>query len=243
MFRRLILILLAIVFTCACSCGSKKHQETSNVAVSVEQITEENCNLIGENLQAFLSQNAKPLMKWQFKEWGYRITGKQLSKIPMPEGIKISGDVLKEFLSLDEVNSYNSIWQKTRSEWVEMLLNSEGEYVYCGTLDVSDSLDCYLYTVENKKELGYCDAIALLVKNGKAVGSVQLACEGYGLGDSIKSNRISRNTFVMSSHAVDVIDENGESPGRYYSIRINDDGTITLTNARESDFNKPTWNK
>lgn len=243
MLNRIILILLTIVFSCACSCGNKKHQNENSVAVSVEQITEDNFNLIGENLQAFLSHNAKPLKKWQFKEWGYRIIGKQVTKIPMPEGIKISGDVLKEFLSLDEVNGYNSIWQKTRSEWVEMLLNSEREYVYCGTLDVSDSLDCYIYTVEDKKELGYCDAIALLVKNGKAVGSVQLACEGYGLGDSIESNRISRNTFVMASFAVDVIDENGNSPGVYYSIHINDDGTITRTNARESDFNKPTWNK
>ena len=131
----------------------------------------------------------------------------------------------------------------SRSEWVERLLNSNEKYEYCGTLNVSDSLDCYIYTVENKEQLGFCDAFVLLAKNDKAIGSVQLACEGYGLGDSIKSNRISRNTFVMSSHAVDMIDENGESPGGYYSIRINDDGTITRTNARESDFNKPTWRK
>ena len=243
MLKRIILILLAIVFSCACSCGNKKHQKVNSVTVPVEQITEDNFNLIGENLQAFLSHNAKPLKKWQFKEWGYRITGKQVSKIPMPEGVKISGDVLKEFLSLDQVNHYHSILNKSRSEWVDALLNSNIEYVYCGTLGVSDSLDCYIYTVENKEQLGFCDAFVLLAKNDKAIGSVQLACEGYGLGDSIKSNRISRNTFVMSSRAVDVIDENGESPGGYYSIRINDDGTITRTNARESDFNKPTWNK
>lgn len=243
MFRRLILILLAIVFTCACSCGSKKHQKTSNVAVSVEQITEENCILIGENLQAFLSHNAKPLKKWQFKEWGYIIVDKKVSKIPLPEGIKISGDVLKEFLSLDQVNHYDSFLKKSRSEWVEMLLNSDKEYVYCGTLDVSDSLDCYIYTVEDKGQVGYCDAFALLVRNGKAVGSVQLACEGYGLGDSLESNRISRNTFVMASFAIDMIDENGENPGGYYSLRINDNGTITESKASESDFNKPTWNK
>ncbi|MBO4742614.1 MAG: hypothetical protein J5533_03170, partial [Bacteroidales bacterium] len=108
MFRRLILILLAIVFSCACSCGSKKHQKTSNVAVSVEQIPEDNFNLIGENLQAYLSHNARPLKKWPFKEWGYIIVDKKVSKIPLPEGIKISGDVLKEFLSLDQVNHYDS---------------------------------------------------------------------------------------------------------------------------------------
>lgn len=243
MLRRILLILLAFVFSCACSCGSKKHKKANNVAVSVEQITEDNVNLIGENLQAFLSHNAKPLKKWQFKEWGYRITGKQMTKIPMPEGIKISGDVLREFLSLDQVNHYDSFLKKSRNEWVGALLKSDREYVYCGTLDVSDSLNCYIYTVEDKGQVGYCDSFALLVKNGKAVGSVQLACEGYGLGDSIESNRISRNTFVMSSHAVDVIDENGNSPGGYYSIRINDDGTITRTNARGSDFNKLTWNK
>jgi hypothetical protein len=243
MLKRIILILLAIVFSCACSCGTKKHQKVNSVAISVEQITEDNFNQIGENLQAFLSHNAKPLKKWQFKEWGYKIVDKKVSKIPMPEGIKISGDVLKEFLSLDQVNHYNSLLKKSRNEWVDALLNSDTEYMYCGTLDVSDSLDCYIYTVENKKQLGYCDAFVLLAKNDNAIGSVQLACEGYGLGDSIESNRISRNTFVMSSHAVDVIDENGNSPGGYYSIRINDDGTITRTNARESDFNKPTWNK
>ena len=243
MLKRITLILLAIVFSCACSCGSKKHQKTSNVAVSVEHITKDNCNLVGESLQAFLSHNAKPLKKWPFKEWGYRIIGNKMYRIPMPEGVRISGDVLKEFLSLDQVNHYHSILKKSRSEWVEMLLNSDTEYVYCGTLAVSDSLDCFIYTEEEKEQVGYCDAFALLVKNGKAVGSVQLACEGYGLGDSIESNRISRNTFVMSSHAVDVIDENGDSPGGYYSIRINDDGTITKSNALESDFNKLTWNK
>lgn len=234
---------MAVVLSCAYSCGSKKHQNTNNVALSVELITEENCNLIGENLQAFLSQNAKPLKKWPFKKWGYRVICRIVYKIPMPEGIRISGDILKDFLSLDRVNHYDSFLNKSRSEWVNDLLNSDTEYVYCGTLDVSDSLDCYIYTVENKEEVGFCDAFALLVKNGRAVEAVQLACEGYGLFDSIVSNRVSRNTFVIASFAVDVIDENGNSPGGYYSIRINDDGTITRTNARESDFNKPTWNK
>ena len=90
--------------------------------------------------------------------------------------------------------------------------------------------------------MGYHDAFALIVKNNSAVGSVQLACEGYGLGNSIESNRINRNTFVMASFAVDVIDENGDSPGGYYSIRINDNGTISRFDAYESDFNKPIWN-
>lgn len=234
MLKRIILISLAVVVCASCSCGGKKHQKTSPAQVSAEQTAAENCNLIGENLQAFLSQNAKPLKQWPFKEWRTK-----------PEGERICGDVLKEFLSLDSINGYNPnpIIDMSRSEWVEMLLNSDKEYVYCGTLDVSDSLDCYIYTVEDKGQVGYCDAFALLVRNGKAVGSVQLACEGYGLGDSIESNRISRNTFVMASFAVDVIDENGNSPGGYYSIHINDDGTITKSNALESDFNKPTWNK
>lgn len=243
MLNRIILILLTIVFSCACSCGNKKHQNENSVAVSVEQITEDNFNLIGENLQAFLSHNAKPLKKWQFKEWGYRIIGKQVTKIPMPKGIRISGDILKEFLSLDQVNHYDSFLNKSRSEWVNALLNSDTEYVYCGTLDVSDSLDCYIYTVENKEEAGFCDAFALLVKNGRAVETVQLACEGYGLFDSIVSNRVSRNTFVIASFAVDMIDENGEDVGGYCSISIKDDGTITRSDALESDFNKPTWNK
>ena len=234
MFRRLILILLAIVFTCACSCGSKKHQKTSPAQVSAEQTAAESCNLIGKNLQAFLSQNAKPLKQWPFKEWRTK-----------PEGERICGDVLKEFLSLDSVNGYNPnpIIDMSRSEWVEMLLNSDKEYVYCGTLDVSDSLDCYIYTVEDKGQVGYCDAFALLVRNGKAVGSVQLACEGYGLFNSIRTNRISRDTFVMETFAIDMIDENGENPGGYYSLRINDNGTITESKASESDFDKPTWNK
>ena len=243
MLKRIILILLTIVISCAYSCGSKKQQKTNYVVVPAEQITEENSDLIGKNLQSFLSRNAKPLKEWPFKEWGYRVIGKKLSKIPMPKGISISGDELKEFLSLDQVNHYNSALNKTRSEWVEVLMNSGTEYKYCGTLDVSDSLDCYIYTAENEEEVGYCDAFALLVKNGSAVGSVQLACEGYGMGDSIVTNRISRNTFVMAFFAVDVIDENGDSPGGYDFIRINDDGTITRSDALESDFKKPTWNK
>lgn len=225
------------MFSCA------QHKKTNHVAVSVEQITEENCNIIGENLQVFLSQNAKPMREWAFMEWGYRVIGKKVSKIPMPEGVRMTGDVLKDFLSLDQANHYDSSLNKSRSEWMNALLNSDTEYVFCGTLDVSDSLDCYIYTEQNKKEPGYCDAFAMLVKNGKAVGSIQLACEGYGLFDSIESNRISRNTFVMSSHSVDMIDENGNSPGGYYFIRINDDRTVTRSDALESDFNKPTWNR
>jgi hypothetical protein len=243
MLRRFLLISLTILISSACSCEGKKQQKTNHVAVSAGQITEENCNLIGENLQAFLTQNAKPLKKWPFKEWGDRIIGKKVSEIPMPKGVHISGDELKEFLSLDQVNHYDSAWNKSRKEWVDALLNSGTEYKYCGTLDVSDSLDCYVYTAENKEELGYRDAFALLVKNGSAIGSVQFACEGYGLGNSIVSNRVSRNTFVMASFAVDMIDENGDSPGGYYSIRINDDGTITRSPALESDFDKPVWNK
>ncbi len=239
MLKRIILILLVIVFSCACSCGNKKHEKTNNVEV----ISEDNCNLLGETLQAFLSQNAKSLKIWSFKEWGCRSTGKQVTKIPMPEGVRISGDALKEFLCLDQVNHYDSRLIKSRSEWVNSLMDSDEEYVYCGTLDVSDSLDCYIYTVEDIEQVGYCDAFALLVKNGRAMGSVQLACEGYGLWDAKESNRISRNTFVVSNTAVDMIDENGNSPEWYYFIRINDDGTVTRSDALESDFNKPTWNR
>ena len=155
MLRRFLLISLTILISSACSCEGKKQQKTNHVAVSAGQITEENCNLIGENLQAFLTQNAKPLKKWPFKEWGDRIIGKKVSEIPMPKGVHISGDELKEFLSLDQVNHYDSAWNKSRKEWVDALLNSGTEYKYCGTLDVSDSLDCYVYTAENKEELGY----------------------------------------------------------------------------------------
>lgn len=242
MFRRLILILLTVLLSCACSCGPKKqHKETITETVSKGQIATEDFNKVGEKLQEFLSNNGKPLKGWPFKEWGWRLVGNQMV-FKMPKGKDISGDVLREFLNLDQVNHYDVRLNKSRSEWVEMLVNSDYVYKYCGTLDVSDSLSCYIYTVENKKEVGYHDAFALIVKDNSAVGSVKLACEGYGLGDSIKTNRISRNTFIMSSFAVDVIDENGDSPGGYYSIRINDDGTISRFNAYESDFNKPIWN-
>jgi len=49
------------------------------------------------------------------------------------------------------------------------------------------------------------------------------------------------NTFVMSSVAVDLIDEDGENVGGYYSIQVNDDGTIKRSESLESAFNKPTW--
>ena len=242
MFRRLILILLTVLLSCACSCGPKKqHKGIITETASNEQIATEDFNKVGEKLQEFLSNNGKPLKGWPFKEWGWRLVGGQMV-FKMTKGEDISGDVLKEFLSLDQVKHYNSHLNRSRDEWIAMLFDSDDVYKYCGTLDVSDSLSCYIYTVENKKEVAYHDAFALIVKDNSAVGSVQLACEGYGLGDSIKTNRISRNTFIMSSFAVDVIDENGDSPGGYYSIRINDDGTISRFNAYESDFNKPTWN-
>ena len=241
MFRRFIILLLTVLLSYACSCGPKKqHKEIITETVSKEQVLTEDFNKIGEKLQEFLS-TGKPLKGWPFKEWGWRLVDNQMV-FRMPKGETISGEVLREFLNLDHVNHYDARLIKSRSEWVEMLVNSDYVYKYCGTLDVSDSLSCYIYTEENKKEVGYHDAFALIVKDNSAVGSVHLACEGYGLGDSIESNRINRNTFVMASFAVDVIDENGDNPGGYYSIRINDDGTISRFNAYESDFNKPTWN-
>lgn len=234
MLRKILFILLAIVFSCACSGGSKKHNEANRVAAPAEQITEEDYNLIGENLQAFLSQNATPLKNWAFMEWGY--------KIPKPKGIRITGDELKEFLSIDKVNNYRPIHNVSRSEWVERLLDSDAEYMFCGTLDLSDSLDCYIYMEEDKEAVGACDAFALLVKNGSVTDKIQLACEGYGMWDSIESNRISRNTIVISSAAVDIVDEDGNNPETYYTIRINDDGSTSWSNASKSDFNKPTWN-
>ena len=242
MIRRFILILLAVLLCYACSCGPKKqHNGIITETVSNEQIATDDFNKVGEKLQEFLSKNGKPLKEWPFKEWGWRLVGNQMV-FKMPKGKGISGDVLREFLDLDQVNHYDVRLNKSRSEWVEMLVNSDYVYKYCGTLDVSDSLNCYIYTVENEKQLGYHDAFVLIVKDNSAVGSVQLACEGYGLWDSTETNRINRNTFVMASFAVDVIDENGDSPGGYYSIRIKDDGTITRSDALESDFNKPTWN-
>lgn len=232
MLKRIILISLAVVVCASCSCGGKKHQKASPAQVSAEQTADESCNLIGENLRTFLSQNAKPLKQWLFKEWKTK-----------PEGERICGDVLKEFLNLDLVNRYHSFFEESRSEWVESLFNSNMVYTYYGTLNVSDSLDCYIYTAEDDTAMEFCDAFALLAKDGKAVEEVQLACRGYGLWDSIRTNWISRNTFVMASFAVDVIDEDDNPMGGYFFIRINDDGTVSWSEATESDFNKPTWNK
>lgn len=241
MFRKFIIILLTVLISYACSCGPKKqHKEIITETVSREQVATENFNKVGEKLQEFLSNNGKPLKGWPFKEWGWRLVDNQMV-FKMPKGETITGEVLREFLNLDQVNLYDARLNKSRSEWVEMLINSDEVYEYCGIGDVSDSLSCYIYTVTNEEQVGYHDAFALIVKDNSVVGSVQLACEGYGLGDSIKANRISRNTFIMASFSADVIDENGNSPGGYYSIRINDDGTITQSNAQESDFNKPTW--
>ncbi len=241
MLKKLSLIALSFLVIFACSCGNKRHHQVTNPGtVSIEQATTEDYNRIGDHLQAFFSQNGEPLKQWPFKEWGYRLDGKRM-KFEMPKGKRISGEALKEFLSLDVVNHYGPILDMPRDEWVEKLLQSNTEYKYCGTIDVSDSLDCYIYTVVDEKQVGYHDAFALIVKNGVAVSSIQLACEGYGDGNSIETNRISRNTIVISSVAVDMIDENGENVGGYYSIQVNDDGTIKRSESLESAFNKPTW--
>lgn len=237
MLKRLSLIALSFLVIFACSCGNKKPH---NGTVSKEQVITEDSNRIGNHLQAFFSQNGKPLKQWPLKEWGYKLDGNRL-KFKIPRGKTISGVVLKEFLSLDVVNHYDSLVDMSRGEWIERLLQSNTEYKYCGTIDVSDSLDCYIYTAVNEEQVGYHDAFALIAKNGVAVSTIHLACEGYGTGNAVESNRISRNTFVMSSVAVDLIDENGENVGGYYSIKVNDDGTIKRSESLESAFNKPTW--
>lgn len=237
MLKRLSLIALSFLVIFACSCGNKKPH---NGTVSKEQVITEDSNRIGNHLQAFFSQNGKPLKQWSLKEWGYKLDGNRL-KFKIPRGKTISGVVLKEFLSLDVVNHYDSLVDMSRDEWIERLLQSNTEYKYCGTIDVSDSLDCYIYTAVNEEQVGYHDAFALIAKNGVAVSTIHLACEGYGTGNAVESNRISRNTFVMSSVAVDLIDENGENVGGYYSIKVNEDGTLKRSESLESAFNKPTW--
>lgn len=245
MTGRTTLILLTMFFFCACANGGGKHQEkTGQEAVPAEQVDAENYNKIGENLQAFLSENGAPLKGWPFKEWGWKVVGDRMEWSAKLDGEKIEGEVRKEFLSLDVVNGYGNVFGESRSKWQERLFKSNTEYWLCGMLDVSDALDCYVYTAVDETVIGYRDAFALLVKDGQAVGRFQLACEGYGDGNSLESNRISRNTFVMSSRAIDVIDENGENPHGYYFIRVRDDGKVSRTErATESDFNKPSWTR
>ena len=231
------LISLSVLVTLVCSCGNKRQYPGT---VSEGQVTTVDSSRIGDHLQAFFSQNEKPLKQWPFKEWGYKLDGKRM-KFEMPKGKRISGEALKEFLSLDVVNHYDPIVDMSRGEWVEMSLQSNTEYKYCGTINVSDSLDCYIYTAVDEEQVGYHDAFALVAKNGVAVSTIHLACEGYGTGNAVESNRISRNTFVLSSFAVDLIDEDGENVGGYFSIQVNDDGTIDRSESLESAFNMPTW--
>ena len=82
--------------------------------------------VVGEKLQEFLSKNGRPLKGWPFKEWGWRLVDNQMV-FKMPNGIRITGEVLKEFLSLDHVNHYDSHLGKSRGEWVEMLIHSNDD--------------------------------------------------------------------------------------------------------------------
>ena len=122
MLKKLSLIALSLLVIFACSCGNKRHhQDTNPGTVSKEQVTTEDYNRIGEHLQTFFSENEKPIKKWPFKEWGYKLDGNRL-KFKMPKGKTISGEALKEFLSLDVVNHYDSLVNMSRGEWVERLL-------------------------------------------------------------------------------------------------------------------------
>lgn len=99
MFRRFIILLLTVLLSYACSCGPKKqHKEIITETVSKEQVVTKDFNKIGEKLQEFLS-TGKPLKGWPFKEWGWRLIDNQKT---------ISGEVLREFLNLDQVNHYDA---------------------------------------------------------------------------------------------------------------------------------------
>ena len=240
--QRTLLILIIIVITHACACGSRGSQKSASPApAQAGQVTEENFNTLDENLKAFLSSNAKLLTKWPFKEWGYKLVDDALVECEKPEGESIKGEALKEFLQLDVVNHYSPALNISRHDWVESALRSNVLYTYCGTLDVSDSLDCHVYTAEDYTQIGYYDAFALLVKDNEATGSIPLASEGHGMWDSIESNRISRNTFVIASFSVDQIEEDGSRVGGYYTFQVNDDGSISRNETSEFTFYKPTW--
>ena len=107
MFRRLIIILLAVWLSLAYSCGPKKQNKKPNTrTVPTEQVAIEDFNRLGENLQEFLYKNGKPLKDWPFKEWGYRLVENNMV-FKMPRGIRITGVVLREFLSIEQVNHYD----------------------------------------------------------------------------------------------------------------------------------------
>ena len=244
-FSTLALTLL-LPFVCSCNLvsghgGSAKHDNAIEGTVSpAEPVVE-----CGEALTLFLQQNGRELEGWPFKDWGYHEEQGQLVRANL-EGITLQGPALRDFIGLEAINGYavlSRFIEDSREAWLDRWEDSDTEYKYCGDLHLSDSFETHVFTDRNDSDFGHYDAFALLVKDGKVLGRIELASEGYGLSIAIQTNRISKDTFIQSHFSLDLIDEDGNQMGGYYRIQVSDNGKIRRRECPEALFDRPTWHE
>lgn len=107
------------------------------------------------------------------------------------------------------------------------------DILYLGSLDVSDSLDFHVLAMQNPSAVTPSVEAALILKEGKAAAALLLEDDGKESGFSVKTERLSRNEFLIGTFSVDMVEENGKPKGGYDLATILDNGTVKMAAAND----------
>lgn len=106
---------------------------------------------------------------------------------------------------------------------------SEGmDILYLGSLDVSDSLDFHVWAMQAPSAGAPSVEAALIVKDGRAAAALLLEDDGKESGFSVKTERLSRNEFLIGTFSSDMVGEDGKPKGGYDLATVMDDGTVRI---------------
>lgn len=134
--------------------------------------------------------------------------------------------ILDEFISIDKVNEIADAYQ--REDRIRLLKDSGRHFSYHGKMDISDKLECFIYSVAQNHDGQEAKSVyALIIRNGCAVGDLLLFCNDKESGFVTETRKVSRNVFDISTFSVDMIDIDGNPKGGTDRIEILDNGSMS----------------
>lgn len=131
-----------------------------------------------------------------------------------------------DLISLDKVNAIVAGSQK--SNRIQRLKDKSYIFSHLGSIDISDDLECFVYSVTHVSgELESRNTYVLITESGRVTRNLTLTCDGKESGFVTDSRRESRNTFIISTFSVNMIDSDGNPKGGSDRVTVLDDGSIT----------------
>lgn len=103
------------------------------------------------------------------------------------------------------------------------------DILYLGSLDVSDSLDFHVWAMKAPSDVAPSVEAALIVKDGRAAAALLLEDDGKESGFSVKTERLSRNEFLIGTFSLDMVEEDGKPKGGYDLATVLDNGSVSVS--------------